>query len=86
MMTDFICPVCRKPLEKEQRRLVCPQGHSFDMARQGYVNLLRSQQPKEKRHGDDRMMARARQLHFAGLSREAALKQILAEERARRFE
>ena len=33
-----------------------------------------------------RMMARARQLHFAGLSREAALKQILAEERARRFE
>lgn len=32
------------------------------------------------------MLARARQLHFAGLSRETALRQILAEEKSRMFE
>lgn len=35
------CPVCggRLDLREEQRALVCGSGHSFDIARQGYVNL-----------------------------------------------
>lgn len=42
----LLCPVCRKPLgrrtaaDASQNRLVCPAGHSFDAARQGYFNLL----------------------------------------------
>ena len=42
----LLCPVCRKPLEHRtaadagQNRLVCPAGHNFDAARQGYFNLL----------------------------------------------
>jgi 23S rRNA (guanine745-N1)-methyltransferase len=42
----LLCPVCRKPLGRRtaadagQNRLVCPAGHSFDAARQGYFNLL----------------------------------------------
>ncbi|MCQ6270922.1 methyltransferase domain-containing protein [Pseudarthrobacter sp. R1] len=42
----LLCPVCRKPLERRttadagQGKLVCPDGHSFDAARQGYFNLL----------------------------------------------
>jgi len=36
------CPVCRETLSLfgEERRWVCPAGHSFDLAREGYVNLL----------------------------------------------
>lgn len=34
------CPVCRAPLECADRTLLCGRGHSFDLARQGYVTLL----------------------------------------------
>lgn len=34
------CPVCRAPFECADRTLWCGQGHSFDLARQGYVTLL----------------------------------------------
>ncbi|WP_374115987.1 putative RNA methyltransferase [Kineococcus sp. TRM81007] len=33
------CPVCGQDLAADARRLVCPAGHSADVARQGYVNL-----------------------------------------------
>ena len=51
---------CQKPLCREERRLVCPAGHSFDVARSGYVNLLLSQQTGRKHHGDDKRMVKAR--------------------------
>lgn len=41
----LICPVCSAGLVREDRRLCCPQGHSFDIARQGYVNLLNGPAP-----------------------------------------
>ncbi|HET6502664.1 MAG TPA: rRNA (guanine-N1)-methyltransferase [Amycolatopsis sp.] len=34
------CSVCGAPVELAGRTLRCPNGHSFDLARQGYVNLL----------------------------------------------
>ena len=34
------CPVCGDPLELADRSLRCGRRHSFDIARQGYVNLL----------------------------------------------
>jgi 23S rRNA (guanine745-N1)-methyltransferase len=33
------CPVCRGALRLEPGRVLCADGHSFDLARQGYVNL-----------------------------------------------
>lgn len=42
----LLCPVCRNALElraaasSDQGHLLCPDGHSFDAARQGYFNLL----------------------------------------------
>lgn len=59
-MSLFCCPNCGKPLSREEHRLVCPAGHSFDVARSGYVNLLLSQQTGQKHHGDDKVMVRAR--------------------------
>ncbi len=35
------CPVCGSALTRGGQRLCCPKGHSFDIARQGYANLLR---------------------------------------------
>lgn len=34
------CPHCAEPVESVERTLRCPAGHSFDIAKQGYVNLL----------------------------------------------
>ena len=34
------CPHCGDPLEADQTAFRCRQGHSFDIARQGYVALL----------------------------------------------
>lgn len=57
----FVCPKCGEELKKEGNAFRCRSGHSYDIARSGYVNLLLNQQKKEKRHGDDRLMVRARQ-------------------------
>ena len=41
---SLLCPVCRNSLTlfaaSGGSRLTCPQGHSFDAARQGYFNML----------------------------------------------
>ncbi|QSB04375.1 putative RNA methyltransferase [Natronoglycomyces albus] len=34
------CPHCRAPLALRERRLSCADGHSFDLAKQGYAPLL----------------------------------------------
>lgn len=55
----LICPVCRKPLAMEARSFRCEKGHSFDKAKEGYVNLLRSSKSGD-RIGDDKQAARCR--------------------------
>ncbi|MEO8098193.1 MAG: putative RNA methyltransferase [Acidobacteriota bacterium] len=68
----LICPVrdCRRPLRREAGRVVCPQHHSFDVARSGYVNLLQPQDKKSKEPGDsaDAVAARVR-LQALGVTR-----------------
>ncbi len=59
-MINFICPVCKNELSEEERLYRCEKGHCFDKSKFGYVNLLQSQKSSAKRHGDDRMMVRAR--------------------------
>ena len=51
---QLICPVCGAQLNQEERTFLCPSRHSFDMARQGYVNLLRVQQKDSLNPGDPR--------------------------------
>lgn len=60
MRSGFCCPVCGSALERGEKTLSCENGHSFDIAKKGYVNLLLSQKSKEKRHGDDTAMIAAR--------------------------
>lgn len=58
-MTDFICPVCGKPLKQNEKAFVCENGHLFDIAKKGYVNLLMSNSSKQ--HGDTKQMLKARE-------------------------
>ena len=59
-MISFICPVCKNELSEEEKLYRCENGHCFDKSKFGYVNLLQSQKSSAKRHGDDRLMVRAR--------------------------
>ena len=55
----LICPVCGKALQFIDRTAKCDHGHSFDIAKEGYVNLLRGSKSGDK-IGDDKFSARCR--------------------------
>lgn len=56
----YLCPLCQQPLTLTQRQYRCPSNHSFDLAREGYVNLLPVQHKKSKDPGDNQQMMLAR--------------------------
>lgn len=56
-MGVLICPLCKEKLEREGRTYRCSKNHSFDMAKQGYVNLHIS---NKKNSGDDKVMIQSR--------------------------
>ena len=56
----FCCPVCGAALAREVRTLRCPTGHSYDLAKEGYVNLLPANYRHSASPGDDREMVAAR--------------------------
>lgn len=56
----LICPVCGNNLIKNERAYICEKNHSFDMAKEGYVNLLAGKHKAGELIGDNRDMARAR--------------------------
>ena len=51
---ELICPICGNELTKTDRSYCCENHHSFDIARQGYVNLLTVQQKHSLDPGDTR--------------------------------
>jgi len=56
----------------------CPRGHSFDVARSGYLNLLQPQDRRSRHPGDSKEAAAARRrLYLAGHG-EALLRGVLA--------
>lgn len=60
IMPKLRCPVCGGELSLEGRAYRCEKGHSYDVAKQNYVNLLMSNRSSAKRHGDDKLMVKAR--------------------------
>lgn len=65
------CPVrnCLLELTRQDRRVVCPRGHSFDIARSGYINLLQPQERRAARPGDSAVaVAARRRLHDRGIT------------------
>ena len=60
----FVCPKCAGKLNIEEKRCVCPLGHSFDKSRGGYYNLLLSNVGGT--HGDNKEMVLARRAFLGG--------------------
>ncbi|HBN15536.1 MAG TPA: rRNA (guanine-N1)-methyltransferase [Pseudohongiella sp.] len=58
---ELACPLDGEPLVQEANTWRCTQGHSFDIARQGYVNLLPVQNKRSRDPGDSKTMIVARQ-------------------------
>jgi SAM-dependent methyltransferase len=56
----LLCPFCQESLEQREGVLVCSRSHTFDLAREGYVYLLR-----KKGTGDTREMLAARRAFLA---------------------
>ena len=63
---NLICPICEKPLCREEHSLVCPKNHSFDIARQGYVNLLPVQRRHSAHPGDTKEQVASRREFLEG--------------------
>ena len=60
-MTSLLrCPICSAPLERVERTYTCPNRHCYDIAKEGYVNLLPANKKHAKDPGDDKEMAAAR--------------------------
>lgn len=65
-MSIFACPVCGLPLQRTETACLCPAGHSFDIASEGYVYLLQPNRKHSKVPGDDRKMVAARRRFLEG--------------------
>ena len=63
---ELLCPICAQALQKEERVWRCPDNHSFDVARQGYVNLLPVQQKHSLQPGDTKEQVRSRREFLDG--------------------
>ncbi|OPX56662.1 23S rRNA m(1)G-745 methyltransferase [Oceanospirillum multiglobuliferum] len=61
---NLICPLDQLPLSQVNNSLCCPSGHTFDLAKQGYVNLLPVQKKRSKDPGDSKEMVLARQRYL----------------------
>lgn len=56
----LLCPVCGQALTRQLNSWQCPNRHSFDIARQGYVNLLTVDKKHAKHPGDTKEQVAAR--------------------------
>ena len=72
------CPHCGTPLSREEKSLRCAAGHSFDIAKAGYVNLLPPGKEKHARTGDERDMVKARE-EFLSCGHYAMISDALAD-------
>jgi 23S rRNA (guanine745-N1)-methyltransferase len=60
MPSIYQCPVCGEKLEQVNKSFVCGKNHSYDISREGYVNLLLANQKNSRNPGDSAFMAESR--------------------------
>lgn len=84
-MSLFICPLCQSPLQPAVDTWRCDgslhpkqTSHPFDVARQGYVNLLPVQQKKSKAPGDSQESIDARK-RFLNHGHYAPLQELISQ-------
>lgn len=57
----LLCPVCREDLIIGDKVCSCKNGHSFDISKEGYINLLLSNKKNSSLPGDNKEMVDARE-------------------------
>ena len=63
---ELLCPICGETLTKQEKSYVCAGRHSFDIARQGHVNLLPVQQKRSLNPGDTAQQVMSRRAFLNG--------------------
>lgn len=63
---ELLCPICGELLTKENKSYVCGNRHSFDIARQGHVNLLPVQNKRSLNPGDTAQQVAGRRSFLDG--------------------
>ncbi len=57
---SYQCPLCQHPLTHRSGSYSCENHHQFDLAKEGYINLLPVQFKRSKEPGDSKEMMQAR--------------------------
>lgn len=57
---SYLCPLCQLPLTNTSTQLRCDNNHQFDVAKEGYVNLMPAHHKRSKNPGDNKEMMQAR--------------------------
>lgn len=65
-MNVLMCPVCREALSLTDKTWRCINNHSYDVAKQGYVNLHVVQHKHSKNPGDTPESVQARRAFLSG--------------------
>ena len=63
---ELLCPICGGSLSKNDHTWQCENRHSFDIARQGYVNLLPVQNKRSLQPGDTKEQVLSRRAFLDG--------------------
>ena len=63
---ELLCPICGEILTKQEKSYRCEKGHSFDIARQGYIHLLPVQNKRSLNPGDTPEQVLARREFLQG--------------------
>jgi 23S rRNA (guanine745-N1)-methyltransferase len=61
-MSLWKCPSCSNVLLLKNKVWACKNGHSYDVAKEGYVNLLLAQHKNSKQPGDNKQMVNGRRV------------------------
>jgi len=72
---NYKCPICDKELNKKNKTYKCVNNHSFDIAKEDYVNLLIS---NKANHGDNKFLMNSR-IEFLNKGYYSCLKDKLIE-------
>lgn len=59
-MSPFICPLCQSQFTQTNNTQICENNHHFDIAKEGYLNLLPVNAKNSKNPGDNKEMMMAR--------------------------
>ncbi|HEY8159569.1 MAG TPA: 23S rRNA (guanine(745)-N(1))-methyltransferase [Methylobacter sp.] len=59
-LSCYLCPLCAASLQLNQKSYVCENNHRFDLAKEGYLNLLPVQFKHSAEPGDNKQMMQAR--------------------------